>query len=257
MDLCILAHTHTHTHTHRQLDIREPHSCSDNGSCRNVLIDLKATCGTYPGTAQCKCIDINPVRPEQIAIGALDAYVRVYDTRVLSLRRSSVQVSQQGDPSCLAHFSPGHISSARSMGKSRKSFNVLAATYLTYSPDGKELLVNLSAEHVYLYDTVHYTQTVKYDFDKNDDVSMPTLQSGSSLHPRLFTTSHVGPMEDNSGAYVDPSVTVSRLKEQGVELYRVENFTASIQVLNTAIEMCPMWHLLYLQRAAALFGRKW
>ena len=34
--------------------------------------------------AEAKCLAINPVRPEMLAVGANDPYVRVFDRRMLS-----------------------------------------------------------------------------------------------------------------------------------------------------------------------------
>lgn len=62
-----------------QYDLRQRHRCSS--ARNNVLINLL----DYNGpNAEAKCIAINPVRPEMLAVGANDAFVRVYDRRMLS-----------------------------------------------------------------------------------------------------------------------------------------------------------------------------
>ena len=254
----------------RQLDIREPHSCHGDGSCRNVLIDLKPTCGVSTGNTQCKCLDLNPVRHEQIAVGALDAFVRLYDTRVLSLKRTCREISSQGDPSCLAHFAPGHISNPH-IRKSRKTFNTLATTYVTFSPNGRELLVNLSGEHAYLYDTVNFAEALKYDFDKGDFSSVPKIQSRSNscirpqsmstdphlLSPNPFYSSHSLAFPCTSVEDSAVSERVQRLKERGNEMYKVGNLVAAVDLYSRAIVQCPTWHILYSNRATALYARKW
>lgn len=66
----------------RQFDIREPHQCTrDKTIC---LIDLKNHIGA---SAEAKCIAVNQRRPEQLAVGASDAYARVYDRRMIKLFR--------------------------------------------------------------------------------------------------------------------------------------------------------------------------
>ena len=45
----------------------------------------------------------------------------------------------------------------------RKKFRTLASTYLTFSPDGNELLVNLGGEQIYLFDINRPHQVQKYD----------------------------------------------------------------------------------------------
>lgn len=64
-----------------QYDIRAPHSCKTNG-CNNVLVNLVNHLGRY---AEGKCISVNPKKPELIAVGANDAYIRMYDRRMIKL----------------------------------------------------------------------------------------------------------------------------------------------------------------------------
>ncbi|GFS78964.1 WD and tetratricopeptide repeats protein 1 [Trichonephila clavipes] len=62
----------------RQYDLRVPHQCSN--ICNNVLINLVYHLGR---NAEAKCIAINPLRPELLAVGANDPYVRLYDRRMI------------------------------------------------------------------------------------------------------------------------------------------------------------------------------
>ena len=139
----------------RRLDIREPHNCSGRGRCRNVIIDVRThsrlTAQTH--SIQCKCIDINPVRSEQIAVGTSDQYTRIYDTRLCSFRpllaSSPSNQSQVGDLSCIACFSPGHLNT--SPVRNQSSCNSFATTYVSFSSDGQDLMVNLSGEQVNMF----------------------------------------------------------------------------------------------------------
>jgi len=45
----------------------------------------------------------------------------------------------------------------------RKKLRALAATYVTFSPDGKELLVNLGGEQIYLFDVNTKRKIEKFD----------------------------------------------------------------------------------------------
>jgi len=63
-----------------QYDIRTPHVCKSND--RSVLVNLVYHTGCY---AEGKCITVNPRKPELIAIGANDAYIRMYDRRMIKL----------------------------------------------------------------------------------------------------------------------------------------------------------------------------
>lgn len=254
--------------------MREPHTCHGDGSCRNVLIDLNLTCGG--STTQFKCIDINPVRPEQFAVGALDAFVRVYDSRILSLKAKSKQISSHGDPSCLAHFAPGHITNPASKRLKKGlglglGLNTFASTYLTYSPNGQNLLVNLSGEHIYLYDTMCFTESLKYDFDKH------VQESEVKLRPHVFTSTYTPrrapltnslfipaafherslpfPKRELSEEDICPEVLA--LKKDAHDFIKADLHLQAIDCLSQAIALCPTWHVLYSMRAAAVYSRKW
>lgn len=64
----------------RQFDIREPHNCTREEKV--CLIDLQNHIGS---SAEAKCVALNPRRPEQLAVGASDAYARIYDRRMIKL----------------------------------------------------------------------------------------------------------------------------------------------------------------------------
>ena len=65
----------------RQFDLRAPESCGPNP--KNVLVNLNAHLGSH---AEAKCVAINALRPEQLAVGANDPYVRLYDRRMLTCK---------------------------------------------------------------------------------------------------------------------------------------------------------------------------
>lgn len=257
----------------RRLDTREPHSCQSEGSCRNIIIDLKLSSKvsvTQP--VQCKCIDINPVQTEQIAVGAFDAYARIYDARLCTARSSSDRSSSsQGDPSCVAFFSPGHLSCSSSSWSKRDARNSVAATYVSFSSSGQELLVNLSGEQVYLYNTASHQQPITYEFDKTDANSIPKAKPilrtcSSSRH--LSCAAGVGmklmPLEFESCSVLCKTLDESEvgsevvcLKNRGKELYKEEKLNEALICLNTAISQCSQWHVLYFLRGTTLYSRKW
>ena len=47
----------------------------------------------------------------------------------------------------------------------RKKYRTLASTYMTFGPDGKELLVNLGGEQIYLFDVISRRRPKRYDID--------------------------------------------------------------------------------------------
>lgn len=66
--------------------MREAHVCGNE----NVqLINLQHHIGRH---AEAKCVTVNHRRPEQLAVGASDAYARIYDRRMIrAVRVSSTQ----------------------------------------------------------------------------------------------------------------------------------------------------------------------
>lgn len=75
-----------------QNDMRVPHTCK-NSDRKSVLINLINHTGR---SAEAKCISINPVRPELVAVGASDAYIRMYDRRMIKLSQVSCIVDGEG-----------------------------------------------------------------------------------------------------------------------------------------------------------------
>lgn len=50
---------------------------------------------------------------------------------------------------CVTYYCPGHLNKKTQQHSSRATKTI---TYLTFSPDGNELLVNMGSEQIYLYD---------------------------------------------------------------------------------------------------------
>ncbi|KAF6160671.1 hypothetical protein GIB67_019611 [Kingdonia uniflora] len=108
--------------TLRQHDLREGVSCPPAGSshqeCRNVL-----DYDTY-GLVSC------------------DAFARLYDRRMLP-PPSSCQKKMKPPP-CVNYFCPMHLS--------ERGSSSLHLTHVAFSPNGEEVLLSYSGEHVYLMD---------------------------------------------------------------------------------------------------------
>uniref|UniRef100_A0A2S2QA93 WD and tetratricopeptide repeats protein 1 n=1 Tax=Sipha flava TaxID=143950 RepID=A0A2S2QA93_9HEMI len=154
----------------RQHDMRMNHECSSDHNKIGIL-----SIYNYEGERiEAKCLDINQLRTEQLAVGANDPYVRLYDRRMVpslslipnhkafpelysglvfnsnsDLNRSKKAKRTLDD--VVQYFVPGHIHPDRPELPPNKNKNI-GITYLTFSPDGQELLVNYGSEYVYLYD---------------------------------------------------------------------------------------------------------
>lgn len=159
-----------------QLDVREPHVCIEMNNISLINLTDHIT------GAEVKCIATNPRRPELLAIGANDSFARLYDRRMMSVAPLNLRENLRNEihyqfndhfpKGCVAYFSPGHLQSsplAASQG---------ASTYLTFSPDGRELLVNMGSEQIYLYDI--------FDKSRETKVSSMCCSSMGSNSPISF-----------------------------------------------------------------------
>ncbi|CAL1543216.1 unnamed protein product [Lymnaea stagnalis] len=270
----------------------------------NILINLNAHMGQY---AEAKCLAINPIRPEMLAVGANDPYVRVYDRRMLSC--SSMQIPGdnvnrypwdhphlediEGEvyslpPGCAQYYIAGHLPQKQQDYKKR--YRTLASTYLTFGPDGSELLVNLGGEQIYLFDVNKKLRPRRFDLSVlgtngivKENLAPPT--NGFSLHANgtngVVKTSSSATRSSYSSASSSTAVDkasdrsvdlpnkrhkgepkqltplVESLKKHANTLFEQEEYKRSIDVYNQAIARCNTSAVLYGNRAAAYLKRKW
>lgn len=67
------------------------------------------------------------------------------------------QIEDNLSRNCVTYYCPGHLNRF----KDRKlCYTTKTITYLTFSPDGCELLVNMGSEQIYLYDLNNAQQPV-------------------------------------------------------------------------------------------------
>ena len=172
----------------------------------------------------------------------------------LTTPSSEVQPSDR-DPACLAHFAPGHI--FKSVGKRRTMLQQLASTFVSFSPDGSELLVNLTSEHAYLYDVIRTVEPIKYKKDLNGKSSLVTLSS-RSIHSHLSTVAHTPYCHLHNGIQCDDgSQEVITLKQEGNTQHNGGKFDAAIRLYSKAIQLDSSMAVLYSNRAASYLSRKW
>lgn len=291
-----------------QFDLRTPEAC--DSTPRNVLINLNAHMGLQ---AEAKCIAINPLRPDEMAVGANDPYVRVYDRRMLSCKSIKFPTDNgtrlQWDipvihPSlkeedyslhagCVQYFVAGHL--PQKQMDYRKRYRTLASTYVTYSPDGSELLVNLGGEQIYLFDVNKKRKPQKFDMSlvlgsTNGIVKEAAFSSNGFSFPHRTGTNGVRtPLvskpncptsstsswptslqaEDESEKYKNRtgkrhkrdskhlSPPVEALKRKANSYFEKNQCTKAIILYNQAISMMPHASVLYGNRAAAYMKRKW
>ena len=272
-------------HLCRQYDLREPHHCQpgQGAECRNVVVDTHHTAID----SQCKCIDANPVRTEMIAVGCMDAFVRVYDRRVFTRTTAATKRDMRSQPACIAYVAPGHLSTLHQAVPGN-----LAVTYVAFSCDGSELVVNMSEENIYLYNVLNWDDPIRYNLPSSTAqgsvVAPPTRQHPVAVRfgpnkthsdrqcqqgMEVGTGVKAGDGEDiaeeefeedegcqteergRNGTHGPPMVEV--LKKEGNSFFRSKMYFEAIQRYSEAISANPSLSVLYANRAAAYLARKW
>lgn len=291
-----------------QFDLRSPESSQSNP--KNVIVNLNAHMGH---SAEVKCLAINPLRPEYLAVGANDPYIRMYDRRMLVCRslklpqentnrspwsweRSSPLVPASPDEFPIPHdavtyFIAGHLPQKQQDYKKR--YRTLASTYLTFSPDGRELLVNLGGEQVYIFDVNRRRKAEKFDISMvlaaNGIVKDAGSSNGFHLHSHKNGASNGVTNGVSNGVtaaaaavmkaemeveekHRDPSArkrqktpisakpippAVEVIKKKANRYFELDQCSKAIILYNQAIQRAPWASVLYGNRAAAFMKRKW
>nr|BAN20982.1 WD and tetratricopeptide repeat protein [Riptortus pedestris] len=232
----------------RQFDLRVQHSCLKNE--KNVLVDLRTyLCDSF---VEAKCICVNPLRPELLAVGANDPYIRIYDRRMIKpVKGPPVSSSFAEDnlpPGCVQYFVPGHVPCRRRL--TERELRQYSATYVTFGPNGTDLLVNLGSEQIYLFDITTKSKSllVKLTND-NKEVSEPLKAYCNGLRGDngFLSSKHKPQLPEH----------INALKLAGNSLFEKEQYSRSIRVYNEAIEQYPNSSVFYSNRAAAYMKRDW
>jgi len=128
------------------------------------------------------CLDINQFRTEQLAVGANDQYVRLYDRRMIQslssfyVNYSSGYAMKYGGYNvndALQYFVPGHIRSNDNEKKQQQNYTI---SYLTFSPDGQELLVSYDCGNIYLFNLLNPSDNAFLNIPKHREISRKFLK---------------------------------------------------------------------------------
>ncbi|XP_027847934.2 WD and tetratricopeptide repeats protein 1-like [Aphis gossypii] len=245
-----------------QHDMRMSHECPTEKS----KITLVTIYGQSGKKIEAKCLDINQLKTEQLAVGANDQYVRLYDRRMIrSLSSFTVKHSNSKNSSsefdfvctdnsatdtlnqfqsALQYYVPGHIHPyTEILPKKQRSYVI---TYLTFSPDGQELLVNYGGDYVYLYNLMDQADNAFFNIPKVMKVPREHGE-GSSLD----ITDDPVPIPHST-----LPDKVEKLKLKANYLFEKEEYTAAIYIYNEAIDIYQC-SVLFSNRAAAYIKRKW
>jgi len=233
-----------------QFDLRAPHNCINGPS--QILINLLSHAGTH---SEVKSIAVNPLRTEQLAVGANDPFVRLYDRRMIKItslkyeserpptswdRHSFLATNARSDECRQAiplggvqYFAPAHL--PRKLEDYRRRYRSLASTYVTFDPTGRYLLANLGGEQIYLY-----------------DCSTPNAPASTAEVAQLCSE---GCRSDSSSAALTPAA--EKLKLQANTAFQQCQFNTAIGLYSKALCRAPKSAVLFSNRAAALMKRNW
>ncbi|XP_077213002.1 transducin family protein / WD-40 repeat family protein [Tasmannia lanceolata] len=248
--------------TLRQHDFREGASCPPAGSshqeCHNVLLDLR--CGAKKSLAdspkQClalKSCDISSTRPHQILVGGSDAFARLYDRRMLP-PLSSCQ-KRMKPPPCVNYFCPMHLAD-----RGRSSLHL---THVTFSPNGDEVLLSYSGEHVYLMDVdLGGENSMRYSVGDIPQQMIPApMVSGAEIppSPRPLLSNDVAKnskMSSKLWKCYELVQDAEKSLEGSNYLYGIEACNVALDGKGPEIEPA-LKHDFLCTRAALFLKRKW
>lgn len=248
--------------TLRQHDLREGCSCppagSSNQECRNVLLDLrgaaKRSLAEPPKQPlHLKSCDISVTRPHLLLVGGSDAFARLYDRRMLPPLSSCQR--KTSPPPCVNYFCPMHLSE-----RGRSSLHL---THVTFSPNGEEILISYSGEHVYLMDLSQGGGgAVKYTFgDVAKLWTYSPILNGEELSPLGGAASaQISAAKSYATAEVEKCRKLVQIAEkclnEGADYYY--GIEACNEVLDGGYRIDLMLkHDCLCLRAALLLKRKW
>ena len=260
-----------------------------------MLINLNIYVGAM---AEVKCLAINPLQPELLAVGCNDPFVRLYDHRMLGSHSFSESKKPSNSspedaklpPGCvLQYYAPGHLPPQLSKDL-RRRFRAYVATYVNFSPCGRELITNLGGEQIYLFDIKQHRKVLKYQvvngispsIASNGVVKSVVDNFGVSSSKNGFSTSANGatngykipplngkrpvvekrpskPAHDNSHCNFTQELPPKalELKAKGNDAFCQQPGWTAVNLYNEAISYAGNSSVLYANRAAAFIKRAW
>ncbi|KAJ8289316.1 hypothetical protein COCON_G00019750 [Conger conger] len=242
----------------RQYDLRESSRRSE------VLIDLTEYCGQL---VEAKCLAVNPRDNNYLAVGANGPFVRLYDIRMIHNHRKSMSQNvaagvhtfcdrQKPIPEGAGqYYVAGHL--PVKLPDYNNRLRVLVATYVTFSPDGTELLVNMGGEQVYLFDLTFKQRPYTFLLARKCPAGEP-VQNGKTSNGLHLPASHLRLSEGKiCSGLGELSPQLERVKQQANDAFGRQQWTQAIQLYSRALQQAQHCAMLYGNRAAAYMRRKW
>ena len=215
-----------------------------------------------------KSIDISPMRPELMAVGCDDPYVRVYDRRCFrkdprGKSAKKIAAAFEASASSLSkdsaqYYLPKTLQPSDFDFKSRRS---VSCGGVQFSPSGSELLATFNSDLIYLFDVIRPDRTNELklkdvfadnqpDGEKSDIAkNRENLQNGSlsigKKYPLVYKSLDEIPFD------------IEVLKLEANEFFKKGKLYSAIDVYSKAIIQCPLSSVLFANRAQAYLKREW
>ncbi|KAL6997378.1 hypothetical protein U1Q18_007504 [Sarracenia purpurea var. burkii] len=153
-----------------------------------------------------------------------------------------------------------HHSPSRVVQTGRSSLHL---THVTFSPNGEEILLSYSGEHVYLMDVNHAGgSALKYtSVDVSKFMTFAPIFNGVELQSSMLGVLHSSPSKSNISAMLDKCRKLAQIAKES--LLENQNYFYGIEACNEVLdghsrEVGPMlMHECLCVRAALLLKRKW
>ncbi|CAH8665703.1 unnamed protein product [Schistosoma rodhaini] len=268
--------------TCRQFDLRDPDQTSVNKPC-NVLVNLRFQDNVF---AEAKCIAVNPLKSELVAVGGNEPFVRMFDRRKLTLstydsatpqegiraasRRTPINIPSSSLPSfpygAAKYFVPSHLpGKILTDGLDNQTFSV---TSVSFSSDGEELLANVGRDNIYLFHLASQNEPFQCQLSFKStrllyslSASQPRNRFRSFRIPTWFRPSNMGYYDSYSGSTYDYRCNSSMASDYATvlasRLIEAKAYAVAVHKYNQLIQQHPFCPQLYTGRATALIKRNW
>ncbi|KAH8865113.1 WD and tetratricopeptide repeats protein 1 [Schistosoma japonicum] len=267
--------------TCRQFDLRDPDQTTANKPC-NVLVNLRFQDNAF---AEAKCIAINPLKSELVAIGGNEPFVRMFDRRKLTLSTFDSATTQEriqtasrtplNIPSCslpsfpydaAKYFVPCHLpGKILTDGLDYRTFSV---TSVSFSSNGEELLANIGRDNIYLFNLASQNEPFQCPSSFKSTrllYNLSASQSGNRFRsfriPTCFFPSSIKCYNSYSGFSYDyhcnSSVAPDYAAVLASRLIEAKAYAIAVHKYNQLIEQYSFCPQLYTGRATALIKRNW
>ncbi|CAL8472173.1 g11715 [Coccomyxa elongata] len=240
----------------RQFDTRCRTSAQDEEESPNVLLSLKRR--GIADDVELKCLAINKVRPYEVAVGAHDQYIRIYDRRMLC---AGPPRNARVDANPMLMLAPPH----QCLGDKRRGKTRQHTTGVSFGARGDRVVASYHGDHAYSFDitrspceaahsTVAYAPSKAAPCSSNSAPPSSQPQDCSTSSREKFThTSRTS----SSETVTQLSKRAEECKSAGNHAYFEKDFARAVRLYSQAIHYAPHSALLYSNRSAALLGRSW